>query len=285
MQPTVPPAEWAPELPGLPPGSQLPDHTQLPDTDGRPMESYQQPPQSSILTESLWPRLLELYPNGHFSVGQDAGIYFQYTNPPLNGCRAPDWFVVLGVPPVTNAPYRRSYVMWHERVPPLLIIEYVSGDGAEERDATPEQGKFWIYEQVLRTRYYVIFDAAGRILEAYELIDWHYRPMTPNAERRYLIEPLRIELGLWDDVYQGMDLPWVRFWDADTGKIMLSGEERAIEAYAEAQAANRRANEAREATNEAREEAQAANRRANEAEERAQRLAERLRAMGIDPDA
>jgi Putative restriction endonuclease len=140
--------------------------------------------------------------------------------------------------------------MWQEHVPPLLIIEYVSGDGTEERDATPEQGKFWIYEQRIQGRYYLIFHSVRRLLESYELIDGHYQQMTPNAHDRYPITPLRVELGLWDGTYRGFTVPWVHAWDADKGNLMLTGTERA-----------------------------------NLAEERAQRYAERLRSLGIDPDA
>lgn len=72
---------------------------------------------------------------------------------------APDWFYVPHVPPLLNGVFRRSYVLWQEIVAPLIAIEFVSGSGAEERDATPYQGKFWIYEQAIRIPFYAIFDA------------------------------------------------------------------------------------------------------------------------------
>ncbi len=43
--------------------------------------------------------------------------------------------------------------LWAEHVPPSIMIEYSSEDGSKERDRTPYEGKFWIYEQAVRGRY------------------------------------------------------------------------------------------------------------------------------------
>ena len=47
--------------------------------------------------------------------------------------------------------------MWKEILAPTIAIEFVSGDGSEERDSTspflnPEAkaGQFWVYEQAIR---------------------------------------------------------------------------------------------------------------------------------------
>lgn len=138
--------------------STWPDHTQLPDTDGSIVENTQQSPQSYILTTSLRPRLIEQHPDRQFCIGEDVGIYFRYTEPVLSGCRAPDWFYVPNVPPMLAGEVRRSYVLWKEHVRPVIVVEYVSGNGSEERDSTPNTGKFWIYEQAIRAGYYAIFD-------------------------------------------------------------------------------------------------------------------------------
>ncbi len=36
-----------------------------------------------------------------------------------------------------NGTFRRSYVLWQEFIAPLIVLEFVSGNGAEERDRTP----------------------------------------------------------------------------------------------------------------------------------------------------
>ena len=38
----------------------------------------------------------------------------------LDGCRAPDWYYVPGVPPMLEGRMRRSYVRWQEIVAPLF---------------------------------------------------------------------------------------------------------------------------------------------------------------------
>jgi Uma2 family endonuclease len=140
----TPPTAAAPEQIG----AALPDHTQLPCEDGR-VHNPEEHPQSELLTGCLLPRLNELHPDGQFFVGCDVGIYWALTRAPLDGCRAPDWFYVANVPPLLDGKRRRSYVMWHEFVRPFVVIEYVSGDGGEERDRTPRTGKFWVYEQAI----------------------------------------------------------------------------------------------------------------------------------------
>src|SRR4051794_8678557 len=118
----------------------LPDHMQLPEKDGTFVRNFQEPPQSTLLSGSLFPRLVVLYGYGRFCIGCDSGIYWRYTQPVLDGCKAPDWFLVPGVPAMLEGQFRRSYVLWQEAVRPLLVIEYVSGDGSEERDTTLTKG-------------------------------------------------------------------------------------------------------------------------------------------------
>ncbi|MEP0785675.1 hypothetical protein NDI49_12570 [Trichocoleus sp. ST-U3] len=72
--------------------------------------------------------------------------------------------------------------------------------------------------------------------------------MQPNERGHYPIEPLGVELGIWQGRYTNMEFPWLRWWDTQ-GNLLLDGTEIA-----------------------------------QLAEERAERLAERLRAMGINPD-
>src|SRR5688572_4917110 len=115
---TVPPT---PDRPG-PVSTLLPDHTQLPDSDGAIVENFAEHPQSILLTTSILPLLRQRHPDGHFAIGQNSGIYFRPTDPPLQGCKAPDWFYVPDVPPSPEGQYRRSYVLWQELVPPLVLI-------------------------------------------------------------------------------------------------------------------------------------------------------------------
>ncbi|MUG95394.1 Uma2 family endonuclease [Scytonema sp. UIC 10036] len=211
----------------------LPDHTQLPDSDGTFVKNLQEHPQSILLTDSIKPVLETLHPDGQYCIGQDSGIYWRLIDPPERGAEAPDWFYVPNVPPTLNGKMRRSYVLWKEYVAPLIAIEFVSGDGSEERDKTSpsqggegEVGKFWVYEQAIRIPYYAIYEVEKAGVEVYRLVGNAYQLMTPNDRGHYAITPMGVELGIWQGRYQNAELPWLRWWDAE-GNLLLTGEERA----------------------------------------------------------
>ena len=208
------------------PETSLPDHTQLPESDGTFVKNWQEHPQSILLTDSIQPVLQKLYPDSQYFIGQDLGIYWRITEPPEKGAEAPDWFYVPNVPPTLNGKTRRSYVLWQEFIAPSIVLEFVSGNGAEERDKTPWKGKFWIYEQVIRTPFYGIYEVNKASIEVYELIGGKYQLLAANERGHYSITPMGIELGLWQGEYQNMELPWLRWWDLQ-GNLLLTGEERA----------------------------------------------------------
>jgi hypothetical protein len=85
-------------------------------------------------------------------------------------------------------------------------------------------------------------------VEVYHLVDGRYERLSANERGHYAIAPIGVELGIWQGRYEEMELPWLRWWD-DQGNLLLTGEERA-----------------------------------NRERQRADRLAERLRQMGINPD-
>lgn len=211
----------------------LPDHTQLPAEDGTFVKNFQEHPQSILLTESIRPILDRVYGDRHYVIGQDSGIYWRNTDPPLRGAVSPDWFYVPNVPPTLNGQTRRSYVLWQEIIPPQIVLEFVSGTGAEERDQTPWEGKFWIYETVIRPAYYGIYEVEKAHFELYRHRGVYYEPVPPNDRQHFEISHLNVELGLWPGTYQGMELPWLRWWDSQ-GVLLPTGEERADQAEAQA---------------------------------------------------
>ena len=204
----------------------LPDHTQLPCEDGTFVKNFQEHPQSLLLTDSIRPWLDRRHPDGQYCIGQDSGIYWRMTDPPLNGAEAPDWFYVPNVPPALEGQMRRSYVLWQELIPPLIVLEFVSGNGEEERDKTPWKGKFWIYETVIRPAYYAIYEVKKKSVEVYRLVENHYELMEKNDRDRFFIDALGVELGIWNGTYCNVELPWLRWWDSE-GNLLLTGEERA----------------------------------------------------------
>lgn len=164
--------------------------------------------------------------DGQYCIGQDSGIYWRITEPPERGAEAPDWFYVPDVPPMLNGRYRRSYVLWQEIVAPLIVLEFVSGDGSEERDKTPYEGKFWVYERAIRVPFYGIYEGARGTVEVYRLVNGTYQLIPINERGHYPIETLGVEIGIWQGHYQNMEFPWLRWWDAQ-GNLLLTAEERA----------------------------------------------------------
>jgi Uma2 family endonuclease len=248
----------------------LPDHTQLPESDGTFVKNFQEHPQSILLTDSIASTLDAIHPDGHYAIGQDCGIYWRITQPPERGAEAPDWFYVPNAPPMPSGTFRRSYVMWQEIISPLIALEFVSGDGAAEKDATPFKGKFWVYEQAVKIPFYGIYDVSKPSLEFYELVSGRYQPMVPNAQGRYSIPMMNVEIGLWHGTYQTVELDWVRWWDA-AGNLLPTGHERADQESQRATQESQRADEALQ--------------RAESAQAEADRLATKLRELGIDPTA
>lgn len=260
-------ADVSPVLSEFP--ASLPDHTQLPESDGTFVKNFQEHPQSLLLTDSISPVLQQLHPSGDYCIGQDSGIYWRLTDPPERGAEAPDWFYVPNVPPTLDGQLRRSYVMWQEIVAPLIVLEFVSGDGREERDQTPYEGKSWVYERAIRVPFYGIYEVTKASVEVYHLVEDRYQLLPANERGHYAILPLGVELGIWPGHYKYATLPWLRWWDHQ-GNLLLTGEERAEQAESVIEQERLRAERAED--------------RMEQERMRAERLAEQLRALGIDPN-
>ncbi|WP_341735920.1 Uma2 family endonuclease [Microcoleus sp. CAWBG640] len=261
-----------------------PDHTQLPESDGTFVKNFQEHPQSILLTDSITPILERIHADGNYCIGQDSGIYWRLTDPLERGAEAPDWFYVPNVPPTLDGQSRRSYVMWQEFVSPLIVLEFVSGNGTEERDRTPllrsgkqetKAGKFWIYENVIHPAFYGIYEVTKASVEVYNLIQDRYQLVAANERGHYPIAPLGVELGIWQGMYQNVELPWLRWWDSE-GNLLLSGAERAEEE-------RQRADREQEIAQQERQRAEQQRQRADRAEDELEQLRAQLRSAGIEP--
>ncbi|MDE5082569.1 MAG: Uma2 family endonuclease [Trichodesmium sp. St15_bin1_1] len=240
----------------------LPDHTQLPDKDQDFVKNFQEPPEGDLLTHSITPILQQIHPDRQYCVGRDSGIYWRLAELPEKGSVAPDWFYVPNVPQKLDGKLRRSYVLWKEFVAPLIVLEFVSGDGLEERDKTSGKGKFWVYEQAIRVPFYGIYEVQKGTVEIYNLVNGYYQQMVANERNHYPIEPLGVELGIWEGEYQSQVWPWLRWWDAQ-GNLLLTGDERAEQERQQVEQERQRAEQERQ---------------------RADRLAEQLKALGVEPE-
>ena len=272
--------------------AKLPTHLDLPFEDGELVENYRELPQTELLNSTLRPVLRRMNPDGQFAIGGNSGVYWSITDPPLRGAVAPDWFCVSGVDPtLANGTPRRSYVMWQERKVPQVVIEYISRDGKKERDTTPNTGKFWIYENGVRAPYYVIFDSFRGTLEVHHLEGKFYRPVQANEHGRFPIPELGIEFGLWRGYFGNENAIWLRAWNSDGSLIPAASElvermtaqieEKDRDVVQEKQRADVEKNRADVEKQRAEREKQ----RADVEKQHSEKLAAKLRALGLDPDA
>lgn len=193
-------------------------------------------------------------------IGSDINLYYDVRH--TLWYKRPDWFAVLGVPKFygPNDELRLSYVTWQEGVTPTVVVEFVSPGTEKEdygqtlRDVNKPPTKWEVYERILRVPYYVIFNRYTRDLQAFQIVASRYQPLAVQDERVWLPQ-IQLGIGLWQGSYQGNSGQWLR-WYRDSGEWITSPEE---------------------ALGQERQ-------RSEQAHQRAERLAARLRELGLDPE-
>ena len=58
------------------------------------------------------------------------------------------------------------------------------------------------------------------------MVENHFQPLPKNERGHYPITCLGVELGIWQGEYQNVELPWLRWWDLE-GNLLLTGQELA----------------------------------------------------------
>lgn len=255
---------------GLPPKESLPTQYDLPseypEDPGMPDEFHIVQPR--LLSETFRPAAWD---PGQVFVATDLNLYYDPEHPLYY--KRPDWLAVLGRPPASRQDdLRLSYVVWQEALAPYVVVELLS-PGTEDEDLgrclwdldkTP--GKWFVYERILKIPYYILYSRYTGRLQAFGRVSASYRPILLQEGRLWLPEA-GIGLGVWEGTYAGCAGRWLRWLD-DHGRWIptpledeqaRSGEERARAEQEWARAEHERA--------------------------RAERLAERLRALGLDPES
>jgi Uma2 family endonuclease len=181
--------------------------------------------------------------------GTDINLYYDLNHPLWH--KRPDWFVAIGVPRLYGSEdLRLSYVVWDEGVNPYVIVELISPGTEKEDLGQTEAGegepptKWDVYERILKVPYYVLYDSYSNILRGYRLIEGQYQTMVPENDCFWMPE-LKAGLGLWQGEYEDRTRPWLRWFDSEGHWIPTPLEQ---------------------------------------AEAKAARLAQQLKALGIDPD-
>ncbi|MCC5618683.1 Uma2 family endonuclease [Nostoc sp. CHAB 5836] len=181
-----------------------------------------------------------------FLAAANVGIYHTDGQPAI----VPDVFLSLDVQVPENwwEKQNRCYMVWRFGKPPEVVLEIVSNKEGDELGK-----KLQIYEH-MRASYYIVYDPnqqlGEKVLRVYELRGRRYFETSENW-----LEQVGLGVTLWEGKFEDRQDTWLR-WCYQDGIVLLTGDERA----------------------------QQAEQRASQAEQRAQILAERLRAMGVDPE-
>lgn len=235
--------------------------------DDEPVDNVFVEKQQRLLTEPLyssWPG------PGHgrsFKVLANVGLFYAWKQPPV----VPDVMLALDVPADVDLSKKenRSYFMWVMAKRPDVVIEIVS-----DRRGGEDTEKLNLYAQI-GVVYYVIFDPeqhlSSEVLRIHRLDGTRFLPL-PSGQ----MEEVGLGLVLWEGEFEGQHARWLRWCDA-AGRPIPTGFERAE--------AERRAKEiAEQQLNSERDRVLAERREKEEAKARAQKLAEQLRALGIEPE-
>jgi Uma2 family endonuclease len=253
-----------------------------PEEPGLPDEFHDLQPQ--LLSATL--RLSDDSKDQYFT-GTDLNLYYDVRHPLWH--KRPDWFLVVGVPRLYDGTdLRSSYVLWQEGVDPFVVVELLSpgtakedlgpygesgadeglppdssrtittGGSAATQDAPPS--KWQVYEQILRVPYYAVFSRYTNRLRGFRLVGGQYQELTLDAAQpRLWIPELKIGLALWQGVVDGIDRQWLRWQNAEGNWIPTEAEHQ-------------------------RQQKESAQQQLEQERLRSERLAERLRQAGIDPE-
>ena len=184
--------------------------------------------------------------------GIDMGIYTHPEQPPI----VPDGFLSLNVERSFDENLRLSYLLWEEEILPILVLEVVSAKPGGEY--TTKLDKY----AELGVLYYVIYNPKRRRkakLEIHKLIQGNYE--LQNANPLWMPE---IGLGIGSERAEYDDLmrEWLYWYDENDNRYPTPYEQIELE--------RQRANDA--------------DRLIEQERQRADRLAAKLRDLGIDPD-
>lgn len=181
-----------------------------------------------------------------YFAGGNMFIYFSLEQVRNKSYRGPDFFVVKNT---DGARDRESWVVWLEdgRYPDV-IVELASPSTIQTDLGLKKQ----IYENTFHTTEYFCYDPSSQRLWGWRLTEGIYGEIASNEQGWLWSQELNAWLGRWEGEFQRVDAVWLRLYTAEATLILTQGEEGIRRAEAEHQ--------------------------------RAERLAEKLRELGVNPE-
>jgi Uma2 family endonuclease len=250
----------------------LPTAEELPDSDDKPVDSELQ----ELIPGLLKAILLDLWRDRTdwlFSI--DMAFYYHPDQPPLS----PDGLLSLGIAPAPDENLRSSFVLWEEKVLPLLALEIVSKTPGQEHTE-----KFSIYQSIGIVYYLVYAPLRKRKakFQLYKLIDGEY-VLQSDGQKPYWMPEVGLGIGVEKQLYSSLQREWLYWYDENDVRYPTPTERAEIETQRAEIAAQRAEIAAQRAEIETqRAEIEAAARIAAENENNL--LRKRLRELGINPE-
>jgi Uma2 family endonuclease len=158
-----------------------------------------------------------------FLVGGDNFIYFNPDQARKLDYRGPDFFYIKDG--VDRSRQRQYWAVWEEngRLPDV-VLELLSPTTVDEDRTT----KFVIYEQILRTPEYFLYDPFTLLLEGYRLVAGTYQLLQPNERGWLWSEEMQAWLGHWEGEFLGTHATYLRLYTRE-GELVLLPDEDALQ--------------------------------------------------------
>jgi len=236
------------------------DISHLVTEDDTPVDNFQSEKQQRLLVEPLYSSWSPELP---FIAAANVGLFYALKQEPI----APDAMLSLGLemPTDWSQKQNRSYFVWEFGKVPEVCIEIVSnreGDELTLSRKSQQKGKTLSKKELyarIGVLYYAVFDPLeqlqhemdGTLLQVWALTEGRYRALQPTC----WLETVGLGLMLWQGTFEGVSGQWLRWCNQDGQVIPTGAESRDLERQ-----------------------------RAEAERQRADRLADRLRSLGINPD-
>jgi hypothetical protein len=248
----------------------LPDDFILPDD---PVDNNLQPLLANALRESL--ELADLVLESML-IATNFGICVTVNEKMV--IKAPDWVYIPEVEPLPEGQIRRSYTPKIEGDLPLIALEFISETEGSEYSINPHYpyGKWHFYERILQIPLYGIFHPKTGLLDLYRLVDNKYELQVPDANKRFWIAEINLFLGVWKGKRSLLSTNWLRWWDQSENLLPWGSEI--------IQQERQRAEEERQRAEQERQRAEQVEAQLQQEQVIRQRLSDRLKALGIDPE-
>lgn len=227
-----------------------PDISHIVTEDDTPVDNFQSAKQQRLLVEPLYTSWTQNLP---FVADASVGLFYALKQDPI----VPDVFLSLGVemPTDWSKKQNRSYFVWEFGKAPEVCIEIVSNREGNElgkkkdlyaRIGIPYYAVFDPLEQIQRSN-----EMNGQLLRVWGLTFGQYVEMA----HPFWLPTVGLGLTIWEGEFEAVSGTWLRWCDRDQQVLPTGAEAKVLEFQ-----------------------------RAESERQKAERLAERLRELGVNPD-